>query len=102
MKDILESQRTFFHSSVITLEGDGHRSAVELLKADHRVELGTDLRHMGMVLSVDGITNSETEFWRYAVNNRKIPKPAGDYIPSKESMVVWWFGAEREPPALEL
>jgi len=55
LKEILESQQTFFHSRVITLEGDGHRSAVELLKADHRVELGTDPKHTGMVLSVDGI-----------------------------------------------
>ena len=101
MKNILEDQREQFHSHVVVLEGDGNMTALELVRASHEVEVSDIPPHAGLVISIGGIANTDKEFWRYAVDGKKIPKPAQECVPPKGSEVVWWFGEEEKPPLLE-
>jgi hypothetical protein len=54
-----------------------------------------------MITSIDGLQNSDSEFWRYVVGNTKIPKPASKTIPGKGDLIIWWFGIDPEPPKLQ-
>ena len=100
MKNLLDSQRDSFHSRIIIIEGDGQSSVLDLLKVDHQVVLADDSVHQGMITSINGLKNSDSESWRYAVGNITIPKPASATKPGKGIQVLWWFGNEPEPPKL--
>ena len=101
MKNLLDSQRDSFHSRIIILEGDGRSTVIDLLKVDHQMVVSNDLVHKGMITAINGLKNTDSEFWRYAVAYEKIPKPASETIPGKGKQVLWWFGSEPEPPKLE-
>ena len=101
MKNLLDSQRESFHARVIIIEGDGESSVLDLLKVEHEVLVADDSVHRGMITSIDGLQNSDSEFWRYAVGNTKIPKPASKTIPGKGDLIIWWFGIDSEPPKLQ-
>ncbi len=97
--NFLESQREAFHARVIILEGDGISSAIDLLKAEHDVSVADDPSHRGMVISINGLENSDPQFWRYAVERNKIPKPASEIVPGEGEQIIWWYGETPNPPS---
>ena len=98
--NLLNSQREAFHARLIILEGDGSSSAVDLLKVGHDVEVASNPSHRGMVSSINGLENSDPQFWRYAVGGSKIPKPSSEIVPVKGEQVIWWYGNNPDPPSL--
>tara|TARA_B100001750_G_C15343528_1_gene513504 strand:- start:261 stop:566 length:306 start_codon:yes stop_codon:yes gene_type:complete len=98
--NLLNSQREAFHARLIILEGDGSSSAIELLKVEYDVAVASDPSHRGMVASINGLENSDHQFWRYAVGESKIPKPASEIVPVKGEQVIWWYGDNPDPPSL--
>ena len=101
MKNILKDQRERFHARIVVLEGNGRITALELVRASHEAKVSDVPPHVGLVISIGGIANTDEEFWRYAVDGKKIPKPAHECIPPKGSEVIWWYGEKKEPPAGE-
>ena len=53
-----------------------------------------------MVSSINGLENSDPQFWRYAVGGSKIPKPSSEIVPVKGEQVIWWYGDNSDPPNL--
>ena len=102
MKNLLDSQRDSFHSRIILLEGDGKSTVLDLLKVDNQVVVSNDLVHKGMITAINGLENTDLEFWRYAVAYEKTPKPASKTVPEQGKQVLWWFGSEPEPPKIEI
>jgi len=98
--NLLQSQRQAFHARVIILEGNGHSSAVDLLKVEHDVLVAHDPSHCGMVTSINGLENSDSQFWRYAVEGSKIPKPASEIVPGEGEQIIWWYGENPDTPSL--
>ena len=102
LMNFLGEQRNFFHSHVIVVRGDGKRSVLELLEEDHHVVVENGEKRLGMVVSIDALTNTGAKRWRYVEDGRRIPEPAGEHIPLEGSSVVWWFSDRKDPPAVEL
>ena len=89
MKNLLDSQRDSFHSRIILLEGDGKSTVLDLLKVDNQIVVSNDLVHKGMITAINGLENTDLEFWRYAVAYEKIPNAASETIPGKGQEVLW-------------
>ena len=55
-----------------------------------------------MITAINGLENTDLEFWRYAVAYEKTPKPASETVPEQGKQVLWWFGSEPEPPKIAI
>lgn len=72
----------------VTYQGQDGRNALDLLKAEHNV--GVKSYSFGdMVLSIDGVTPSENQFWAMYINGDLSQVGASAYMTKSTDVVNW-------------
>jgi len=75
-------------SNVITYQGQNGKTALAILKANHRVEA----KHYDfgdLVTGIDGITPDSSHFWAMYVNNQFSQVGASAYITKNSDTIRW-------------
>lgn len=87
------SQLTFQKESptpVISYQGEDGKTALQLLERNHSVEATTS--NLGaFIRSIDGLGNSESEYWMFYVNNSLSPLAADKYITKNYDKIEWRY-----------
>ena len=77
-------------SLIITLVGADSISVLELLRADHYVEVHQSA--MGsFVKAIDSIENAQGYFWLYSVNDSAGKVAADKFLTSDSDIVLWHY-----------
>jgi hypothetical protein len=75
---------------VISYDGVESRTAYDLLKEKYKVEV--DQSSFGvMVRSINGLKNSDKEFWLYSVNDKQPDVAADKYITKIGDKIKWEY-----------
>lgn len=75
-------------SNEVSYRGQDGKTALELLKASHDTK--TNSSQAGeMVTSIDGISQTEKEFWMYDVNGTQ-PSVGADQYQTKSNDTIHW------------
>lgn len=75
-------------SSEISYQGVEGKTAMELLKDSHKVEVKS-FDFGDMVQSIDGKTAGDGEFWGFYVDGKLAPVGAGEYETKNGETITW-------------
>jgi len=71
--------------TVIQYPGQDGQSALELLRADHRVEAS----EQGFVTAINGVKPGNKQFWAFYVNGKQAEVGAKDYQTKTSETIEW-------------
>jgi len=77
-------------TKTINYDGVEGQSAYELLKSKYPVE-ASESSFGVMVLSINGLKATSTEFWLYSVNGQQLDVSADKYITHSGDKVTWEY-----------
>lgn len=72
----------------VTYQGEGGKTALELLKIHAEVE--TDQYDFGeLVTSINGVASDGSKYWTFYVNDQMASEGAGDYETEDSDVIEW-------------